>query len=95
MWFDWDGELLRFTHTRSRTRLRNLEHTPYLALSVINPENPYSYLQARAKVESIGPDPTGAFYVHLQQRYGSGTAPPRDAADRVIIVARPFAYSVQ
>ena len=33
------------------------------------------------------PDPTGAFYVHLRNRYGDASAaPPRDKADRVILV---------
>ena len=96
MWFAWDGELLRFTHTTRRTRLRNLEQTPYLALSVADPDSPYRYLQARAKLESVTPDPTGAFYVELAKRYGMpDQTPPQDAADRVVIAARPFAFSKQ
>jgi PPOX class probable F420-dependent enzyme len=96
MWFEWDGELLRFTHTTRRAKLRNIEHNPHVALSVLNPERPYQYLQARGVVESVTPDPTGAFYVKLAARYGADRpAPPPDAADRVIIAVRPFAYSNQ
>lgn len=96
MWFAWDGELLRFTHTTRRAKLRNIEREPRLALSVVDPDRPYRYLQARARVESVTPDPTGAFYVELAIRYGmTNAAPPPDAADRVVIAARPFAYSKQ
>jgi PPOX class probable F420-dependent enzyme len=96
MWFGWDGELLRFTHTTYRTRLRNIEKNPHIALSVVDPDSPYRYLQARAIVEEVVPDPAGAFYVELAARYGQpDPEPPADAADRVIIVARPFAYSKQ
>jgi PPOX class probable F420-dependent enzyme len=96
MWFAWDGALLRFTHTTGRTRLRNLEHCPYLALSVVDPDSPYRYLQARARLESVDPDPTGAFYMELARRYGqTDPKPPADSPQRVIIVARPFAYSKQ
>jgi PPOX class probable F420-dependent enzyme len=96
MWFDWDGELLRFTHTTRRTKLRNLEHNPHVAVSVLDPASPYRYLQAQGVVESITPDPTGAFYVQLAKRYGrADPAPPPDAADRVIIAVRPSAYSKQ
>ncbi|HEY7049416.1 MAG TPA: PPOX class F420-dependent oxidoreductase [Jatrophihabitantaceae bacterium] len=96
MWFAWDGEVLRFTHTTGRAKLRNIEHNPHVALSIIDPEQPYRYLQVRGKVEGIDPDPTGAFYVELAQRYGrENPAPPPDSPDRVIITVRPFAYSKQ
>ena len=57
MWFSWDGELLRFTHTTRRAKLRNIEHNPHVALSVLDPERPYRYLQARGTVERVEPDP--------------------------------------
>ena len=96
MWFAWDGEVLRFTHTTRRAKLRNIEHNPHVALSIIDPEQPYRYLQVRGKVEGIDPDPTGAFYVELATRYGSeNPTPPPDSPDRVIITVRPFAYSKQ
>jgi PPOX class probable F420-dependent enzyme len=96
MWFDWDGELLRFTHTTRRAKLRNIENNPHVALSVLDAERPYQYLQARGVVESVTPDPTGAFYVQLAKRYGqTNPSPPPDSADRVIIAVRPFAYSKQ
>jgi PPOX class probable F420-dependent enzyme len=96
MWFAWDGEVLRFTHTTYRKKLANIEAQPFIALSVVDPDSPYRYLQARAKVESVEADPTGAFYQELARRYGqSDPPPPKDAVDRVIVTARPFAYSKQ
>jgi hypothetical protein len=42
------------------------------------------------------PDPEGAFYMALNDRYGGPlTEPPADKADRVILVVRPSAYSKQ
>ncbi|MCW2541440.1 MAG: Pyridoxamine 5-phosphate oxidase-related FMN-binding protein [Frankiales bacterium] len=96
MWYAWDGELLRFTHTTKRTRLRNIEHNPHVSLSVVDPEQPYRYLQARGIVEDVEADPTGAFYVELAERYGmDNPQPPADHEDRVIVKVRPFAYSKQ
>jgi PPOX class probable F420-dependent enzyme len=95
MWFSWDGELLRFTHTTRRVKMRNIEHNPHVALSVVDPDQPYRYLQTRGRVERVEPDPTGSFYVELANRYGRDPVPPPDAPDRVIIVVRPFAYSKQ
>ncbi|HET6732693.1 PPOX class F420-dependent oxidoreductase [Mycobacterium sp.] len=96
MWFDWDGELLRFTHTSKRQKYRNITANPNVAMSISDPENPYRYLEVRGVVEEIVPDPTGSFYLHLNDRYGGPlTEPPADKADRVILVVRPTEVSKQ
>jgi PPOX class probable F420-dependent enzyme len=96
MWFAWDGERLRFTHTTKRQKYRNIEANPNIAMSIVDPENPYRYLEVRGVVEEIVPDPTGAFYLELNDRYsGPLTEPPPDKADRVILVVRPTGYTKQ
>lgn len=95
MWFEWDGEVLRFTHTTRRQKYRNLKSNPAVALSVIDPDNPYRYLEVRGLVEDVVPDPEAKFYLHLNDRYsGPLTGTPADAPDRVIFVVRPTAISV-
>jgi PPOX class probable F420-dependent enzyme len=93
MWFAWDGEFIRFTHTNFRRKFRNLQANPAVAISIVDTENPYRYLEVRGVVDRIEPDPTGAFYVELAKRYDApfGTNPPKDAPDRVVIVVRPTA----
>ena len=96
MWFAWDGERLRFTHTTKRQKYRNIEANPDVAMSVVDPETPYRYLEVRGVVEEIIPDPTGAFYLKLNDRYsGPLTEPPPDKADRVIIVMRATGFTKQ
>jgi len=96
MWFDWDGEVLRFTHTTKRQKYQNITTNPNIAMSVLDPDNPYRFLEVRGTVEKIVPDPTGEFYLHLNDRYqGPLTEPPADKADRVILVVRPYAFSKQ
>ena len=87
MWFEFDGERVRFTHTTYRQKYRNLQHNPSMALSIIDPENPFHYLEVAGRLVEVVPDPDGAFYVRLQNRYGNPSdVPPRDKADRVILV---------
>jgi PPOX class probable F420-dependent enzyme len=87
MWFEFDGENLRFTHTTTRAKFRNLQHNPSMSLSVIDPANPFRYLEVRGSLVAVEPDPSGAFYVRLGRRYGNaGQQPPPDSADRVILV---------
>jgi PPOX class probable F420-dependent enzyme len=94
MWFGWDGELLRFTHTTKRQKARDIEHNPNVAFVVTDPEHPQRYLQVRGHVESVEADPTGAFYQELARRYGNANpAAPADAPDRIIISVRPFAFT--
>jgi PPOX class probable F420-dependent enzyme len=60
IWFDWDGELLRFAHTTKRQKYRNVQRDPRVAMSISDPDNPYRYLEVRGDVERIEPDPAAA-----------------------------------
>jgi PPOX class probable F420-dependent enzyme len=87
MWFLYDGETIRFTHTTKRAKYRNLMRNPSMSLAVFDPKNEYHYLEVRGHLIEAIPDPTGAFYVALGKRYGNAEQqPPADSADRVILV---------
>ncbi len=86
MWFEFDGEKLRFTHTNKRQKFRNLQHNPSMSLAVFDPEKPIEYLELRGHLEEVVPNPTASFYDHLHKRYGGEGKIPPDAADRVILV---------
>jgi PPOX class probable F420-dependent enzyme len=91
MWYAWDGELIRFTHTTKRQKYRNLTHQPLVALSIADPDNPYDSLEVRGEVVSIDPDPDGRFYRSLQERYGLNY-PITDADVRVVVTVRPTTF---
>ena len=90
MWFVWDGAVLRFTHTNTRRKYQQLQHNPHLAISVVDPDKPARYIEVRATVQVIDPDPTGALYSVLSERYGRGPVVPPDAPTRVAITAVPY-----
>ena len=86
MWFKWENGMLRFTHTKFRKKVANLLKNPNFSFVITDPDNPYRYLEARGVVDSIEPDPTGAYYVVLGQRYGNADQqPPDDSRDRIIL----------
>jgi PPOX class probable F420-dependent enzyme len=95
MWFLWDGEHLRFTHTRTRQKYRNIEFDPHVSLSVNDPDTPYRYIEVRGTVVTIEDDPQGDFYLTLARRYSQNRQAPPDAADRVVLVVTPSAVSFQ
>jgi PPOX class probable F420-dependent enzyme len=96
MWFEFDGETIRFTHTTYRQKYRNLKRNPSMSLAVTDPSNQETYLEVRGKLIEVIPDPTGAFYVRLGKRYGNaGQQPPADSPKRVILVMSIEHYTTQ
>jgi len=102
IWFDWDGELLRFAHTTQAAEVPQRTTRPRVAMSISDPDNPYRYLEVRGDVERIEPDPAASFFRRIADRY-SGDEPPPDAPPRrrgslrrpdwVVIVVRPTGFS--
>jgi len=89
MWFVWDGDRIRMTHTKTRQKFRNLADEPRLALSIADPDDQYRFLEVRGTLETIEDDDAEAsFYQSLQKRYGQ-SYPIRDADVRVILTIRP------
>ncbi len=87
MWFEYDGEHVRFTHTNKRGKYRNLQRNPSMSLMVFDPDDPQVYVEVRGRLVEAVADPEGDFYVRLGRRYGDpDTQPPPDKADRVVLV---------
>ena len=86
MWYEFDGTHIRFTHTTKRAKYRNLQRNPAMSLLIIDPDDPQRYLEVRGRLVEAIPDPEGAFYVRLADRYGMPEEPPADRADRVVLV---------
>jgi PPOX class probable F420-dependent enzyme len=97
MWFLWDNDqgVLKLTHTNQRHNYRYLQHNPRVALSITDPDNQYRYLQLRGVIERVEPDPTGAFYSTLQQRYRGRTTEVKDRDVRVVLTVRPTGFKVR
>ena len=94
-WFRFDGEFLWLTTTSRRQKNRNWEQQPAVALSICDPDEPSRYLEIRGRVERIVPDPQGAEFVRLAERYGMPQGPPADAAERIAVAIRPLHTTTQ
>jgi PPOX class probable F420-dependent enzyme len=91
MWFAWDGQRIRFSHTTRRQKYRNLLVDGRVSFHVQDPDNAYRTLEVRGRVESMDADPDASFYRSLQLRYGSDV-PVLDADVRVVIVVEPTTF---
>jgi PPOX class probable F420-dependent enzyme len=99
MWFEWDGELVRFTHTSTRAKHRNLRHDPRASVLIFDTNDPHHYLELRGQVTAIEPDPDGSYFYRLAERYDDEErrqmTPERiDADHRVVLVFEPDAVIV-
>ena len=94
-WFRFDGEYLWLTTTSRRQKNRNWQHQPAVALSICDPDQPSRYLEVRGRVERVVPDPQGAEFVRLAERYGMAQGPPADAARRIAVAIRPLHTTTQ
>lgn len=92
VWFGWDGQYLRFSQTETRQKKRNLERDPRVALSIVDPENPYRYLEIRGRLVAIEPDPDNAFINAMAKKYmGVDAYPWHQPGDiRVVMVIEPM-----
>ncbi len=87
VWFEWDGTHLCFSQTTARQKYRNLGREPRVALSIVDPTNPYRYLEVRGTVVAIDPDPELAFINRQAQRYmGEDTYPWHQPTDERVVV---------
>lgn len=91
VWFDWDGEHLKFSQTKTRQKYRNVQREPRIALSIVDPENPYRYLEVRGEVIRIEEDPDLDFINAMAKKYlGMDEYPNHQPGDeRVVIHIEP------
>lgn len=87
MWFELVGDTIRFTHTSTRGKYRNLQHNPSMSLAVIDPADPLTYIEVRGRLIEVLPDPESVYFQHLAERYGHPEfGVPADTAHRVVLV---------
>ncbi|WP_216204680.1 PPOX class F420-dependent oxidoreductase [Amycolatopsis aidingensis] len=92
VWFDAaDGQLLISTGT-DRQKYHNIRRDPRVSISILDPDDPYRYLEVRGNVVEIEPDPEKAFLDLLARKYLDKDTYPyeqRRGVQRVIIHIQP------
>jgi PPOX class probable F420-dependent enzyme len=91
VWFGWDGTLLTFSQTTNRQKFRNLHKDNRIALSIVDPLNPYRYLEIRGRVVDFVPDPDKAFIDSMAKKYLGQDKYPWSVPgeERVVAVVEP------
>jgi len=91
VWFDWDGEHVKVSQTKTRQKYQNLNRDRRIALSIVDPENPFRYLEIRGEVTRVEEDPNIDFISSMAKKYlGLDRYPYHQPGDeRVVVFVRP------
>ena len=97
VWCSWDGEYVLVNTVAGRRKDENVRQNPKVALTAIDPNDPYRWVDVRGFVEVIVPDEGNAninahakLYAGAESYYGD-FAPAERAAqeERIILKIRP------
>ena len=69
VWFDWDGSRLRINPAKGRVKDKNLRRTPSVALTIMDPDNPYRYIQVKGRVANVTESGADAHIDALSKKY--------------------------
>jgi PPOX class probable F420-dependent enzyme len=69
VWFDYDGKIIRVNSAKGRVKVRNMQVGSPVALSIMDPDNPYRYVQVRGRVRRVTEEGADAHIDSLARKY--------------------------
>lgn len=95
VWFDYHGGRVRVNTAKGRVKTRNLKPGAAVALSIMDPDNPYRYVQIRGRVASATETGADAHIDSLAKKYlGKDQYPFRQPGEvRVMYEIEPVSVS--
>ena len=69
VWVDYDGKYVRFNSALGRVKDKNIRRDPRVALSIVDPENPYRHLDIRGRVVEISREGADEHINRLSKKY--------------------------
>ena len=69
VWFDYKDGRIRINTAKGRVKARNMKEGSPVALSILDPENPYRYIQVRGRVQRVAEANASAHIDALAKKY--------------------------
>lgn len=91
VWIDYDGDYLLVNTAKGRQKYRNVQKDPRVAVAIMDPDDPYRYLQIRGVVVEITEQGADEHIDKMAQKYlGKEKYPNRIPGEiRVIFKIKP------
>jgi PPOX class probable F420-dependent enzyme len=88
-WFLADGDTVKISLNTTRQKVKNLQADPKVSLLILDPENPYRYLELRGDAE-IAPDDDYVFADQVGAKYGDDLrSRDKPCESRVVVTIKP------
>ena len=93
IWFDYTGGKIRINTARGRVKSRTLKPNTHIAMAIMDPANPYRYVQIRGRVLTATENGADAHIDSLAKKYlGKDKYPFRQPSEqRVMYEIEPLA----
>jgi len=85
VWVDYENGIVRVNTAAGRVKARNMTQGSKVALAVIDPDNPYRYVQVRGTVSRITQDGADAHIEKLSHKYLGRDYPFRQPGETRVI----------
>jgi PPOX class probable F420-dependent enzyme len=69
VWFDYKDGVVRVNSAKGRVKSRNMPEGARVALSIVDPDNPYRYIQIRGQVTKLTEEGASAHIDSLAKKY--------------------------
>jgi PPOX class probable F420-dependent enzyme len=95
VWFDFTGGLIRVNTAKGRVKSRTLKPGASLALAIMDPDNPYRYVQIRGRIRRATEEGADAHIDSLAKKYlGKDSYPFRQPSEiRIMYEIEPISVS--
>jgi PPOX class probable F420-dependent enzyme len=94
VWFDYSGGKVRVNVAKGRVKVRNMKQGAAVALSIMDPDNAYRYVQIRGTVSHVTEDGARAHIDQLSRKYIGKDYPwSKPGEVRVLFEIEPAAAS--
>ncbi len=86
VWIDWNDGEIWVNSALGRQKDRNVRRDPRVAVAVIDPENPYRYVEIRGRVREITQDGADAHIDRMAMKYlGQDKYPFRQPGEQRVL----------
>ena len=87
VWIDYDGRHVLFNTARGRLKEKHIARDPRVAFSILDPENPYRYVEVRGRAAEVTEQGADAHIDKLAKKYlGKDRYPFRKPGEVRVIV---------
>jgi PPOX class probable F420-dependent enzyme len=88
VWVDYDGTHVIVNTARGRVKDRHMQADPRVAIAILDPDNPYRYLQVQGRVVEMTEEGADAHINRMAKKYLDKDVYPFRAPGEVRVIAR-------